>query len=71
MMDQMTSDLHGVVIKLKTVNSRIVYNTTQARIMQEVLTEDGTFQILFTLFLELQSSGKYGYNRLWPLDPLM
>ena len=33
MMDQMSADLHGVVIKLKTTQNTIVYNATKMHIM--------------------------------------
>ena len=44
MIDQMSSDLHGVGIKLKTTQPRIAYNAINMRIMLEVLTEDSQFQ---------------------------
>ena len=66
-MDQILSYLHGVVIKWKTTQPIIVYNAIKMRIMLELLTEYGQFQVLFVLSLALLSAGKYGFNQLWPL----
>ena len=38
MMSQMSPDLHGVALKLKTTQTRIVYNATAMRTMPELLT---------------------------------
>ena len=58
MMDQMTSELNGVVIKFNTTQPRIVYNAIKIRIIPELLTEDGHFLALFMIFLALQYAGK-------------
>ena len=41
------------------------------RIMLELLTEDGQFQVLLILFLALTYGGNYRLNHMWPLNPLM
>ena len=44
MMAQISPDLHGVGLKLKTTQPIIVYNFIKALIMLELLSEDGMFQ---------------------------
>ena len=58
----MSSDLHGVGIKLKTTLLIIVYNAINTHIMPELLTQDGMLQELFILFLELRYYGNYRFN---------
>ena len=67
----MSSDLHIRVLKLKTTQPIIVYNSINMFIMLEFLTEDGLFQILFILFLDLMFVLKYRFNQIWTLTPLM
>ena len=57
-MAQISSDLHGVGINLKHTKPSIFYSTIKMRIVIELLTEDGRFQLLFELFLVLPFSGK-------------
>ena len=64
MIDQMSSELHGVRIKLNTTQPTIVYNDIKKRIMLEFLTEDGQFQILLILFLVFQFDINYIFNQL-------
>ena len=49
MMDQMSSDLHGVGIKLKTTQSIILYSDINMGIMIELSIEDFQFQVFFIL----------------------
>ena len=60
----MSSDLHGVGIKLNTTKPRIVYKYINMWIMLEFSTEDGQFQVLFILSLALLSDVKYIFNQL-------
>ena len=71
MMAKILSDLHGVGIKLKTTQIRFFKNAINIQIMLESLTEDGQFQVLFTLYLMLLSAGKYRFNQIQPMTPLM
>ena len=71
MMAQMLSDLHGARIKWNTTYPRIFQNTTQMKIVLEVSTEDGQFQVLFILSLAFLNAGQYRSNHMWPLNPLM
>ena len=70
-MVQISSDLHGVGINLKTTQPRIVYNTIKMGIVLEFSTEDGQFQVLFTLCLLLLSTVNYRFNQLYNLNLLM
>ena len=70
-MDQMSADLHGVVIKLKTTQPKIVYNAIKMQIMLKFLTEDGQLQVFFIILLVFLSTGKPGFNQMWPLTPLI
>ena len=63
-MDKMSSDLHGVVIKFNNTKPSIVYNNIKMRIMLDLSTEDGQFQVLFILCLEFLSVGNYRFNKL-------
>ena len=63
MIGQMSSDLHGVGIKLKTTKPRIFQNDIRMWITQEVFTEDGLFQVLFIIFLTLQPTGNTDTTR--------
>ena len=67
----MLSDLHGVGIKLKTTQLRVVWNTIKIRIVIEFSTEYGQFWVLFILSLVLLSSLNFRFNQLYPLTPLM
>ena len=71
MMDQISPYLHGVGIKSNNTKPRIVQNATKKRIILELLTEDGWFQELFILFLVLKYLGKYRFNHMQPMTPLM
>ena len=71
MIDQISSDLHGVIIKFKTKQPRTVHNAIKMQIMLEFSTEDGQFQVLFILCLVLLSSGKYRFNQVYPLTKLV
>ena len=64
MMDQMSSGLNGVEIKLKTAQPKIAYNVIRMRIMLEFSIEDGQFRVLYTLYLVLLSAGKYRFFQL-------
>ena len=55
MMAQILSGLYGVGIKLRSAQPIIDYNSINMRIMQELFTEDGQFQVLFILSLVLLS----------------
>ena len=57
--DQISSDLHGSEIKLKTTQPKIVLNVINMQIMQEFLIENGMCQELFILLLGSWYSGKY------------
>ena len=70
-MSQQSSDLHGVVIKLNTTKPIIVYNAMKMRIILEFSAEDGQFQVFLILSFVLLSSGKYRFNQVYPLTPLM
>ena len=71
MMDQMSSVLHVVGIKLNTTQPIIVWNFIKMRIMPELPTEDGQFRILYLLCLVLLSAVNYRFNQLYNLTPLM
>ena len=71
MMDQMSSGLHGVDIKLKTTQHRILYNIIKMQIIPEFSTEYGQFQVLYILYLVLLSDGKYRFNQIYNLTPRM
>ena len=64
MMDQISSGLHGVEIKLKIAQTRIVWNVIKMQIMPELSTEDGQFRVLYILCLVLLSAEKYRFNQL-------
>ena len=64
LMDKISSDVHWVVIKLKTIQPIIVYSSINTQTMLEYLTESVQFHTLFILFLELQPAGKYRFNHL-------
>ena len=63
-MDQILSDLHVLVLRLKTIQPIIFYNAIKTLIVPELLTEDNQFQLLSMIFLALRSSVKYRYNQL-------
>ena len=63
-MDQMSSGLHVVEIKLKTTQPKNVYNVIRMRIMLELSTEIGHFRVLFTIYLVLLSAVKYRFSQL-------
>ena len=71
MMDQISSGLHGVDIKLKTIQQKIAQNVIKMHIMSEFSTEDGQFRVLSTLYLVLLSAGNYRFGQLQHLTPLM
>ena len=71
MRDQMSSELHVVGINFNTTRPRIVYNSIKVRIMLELSTEDGHFQLFFILCLVLLSSRNYIFNQIYPLNPIM
>ena len=71
MMDQISSYLHGLGIKLNTTQPIIVYNSIKMRIMIKLSLEESQFQVLFILSLVLLSSGKYRFNQIYPLTPLI
>ena len=71
MMAQISSDLHGVGIKLKTTQPIIFYNVIKMCIVLELSTEDGQFQVLYILCLVFLSAGKYIFNQLQHLTSLM
>ena len=64
MMAQISSDLHGVGIKLKTTQPIIFYNAIKMQIMLEFSTEDGQYQVFFILFLFFLSSRNYISKKL-------
>ena len=64
MMDEMSSDLHGVEMKLRTTQPRIVWNVIKIQIMLELSTEDGQFRVLYILCLVLLSDGKYRFDQI-------
>ena len=64
MIDQISSDLHVVGIKLNTSQPRVVYNDINMRIMIELSTKDGQFQLFFILYLVFLSDGKYILNQI-------
>ena len=70
-MDQISSGLHGSGIKLKTTQPIISWNIINMRIIPELSIEDGQYQVLYILCLVLLSSGKYRFNQLYNLTPLM
>ena len=70
-MAQMSSYLHVLVIKLNTTLPIIVKNAIKMRIMLELSIDDGHFQVFLILCLLLLSSGKYRFNQLYPLTPLI
>ena len=63
-MDQMSSDLHGVGIKLNTTQPRFFLNAINMRIMQESSTERGQFKVFLIILLVLLPSGKYIFDQL-------
>ena len=67
----MSSDLHGVGIKLKTTQPISFHNSINMWIMLQFSTEDGHFQALCTLFLAFLSNGNYRFNYLCYLNPMM
>ena len=71
MMDKMSSGLHGLVIKLKTTQPKMVQNVIKMQTMPELSTEDDHFWVLFTLYLVLLSAGKYRLSQIQHLNPLM
>ena len=70
-MDQISSDLHEEGIKQNTTQPIIVQNDINMRFMIDFLTEDGQFQALFILFSALLPTGKYRFNHMQPLTPLI
>ena len=64
MMAQMSSDLHGMGTKLKTKQPNFFKNAINMRIMLELSTEDGQFQVLYILCLMLLYAGKYIFNQI-------
>ena len=70
MMDQISSGLYGVEIKLKTTQHKIAQNVIKMQTIPELSTEDGQFRLLSTLYLVLLSSGKYRFRKLQNLTPL-
>ena len=71
MTDQISTGLHSVGIKLNTTQPRIVYNDTNMRIMIELSIEEGCSQVLYIPCLVLLSAGKYRFNQIQPLTPLI
>ena len=69
MMDKMSSGSHGMEIKLKTTQPKILQNVIRMRIMLEFSIEDVQFRVLFTLYLVLLSSGKYRFSQIQHLIP--
>ena len=63
-MDQISSNLHVVGLKLKTTQPIIVWDAINKCIMIYLLTEDSQFQALFILLLASQAAGRYRYNHL-------
>ena len=58
--DQISSDLHRVVFRLKTTQPKIVWNYIKMKIMSgRFLTEEDRCQGLFILLLLIMSAGKY------------
>ena len=70
MIDQMSSGLHGVEIKLKTTQHKISQNDIKMHTMPELSTEDGQFRVLSTLYLFQLSDGKYRFSQLQHMTPL-
>ena len=70
-MDQMTSGLHVVGINLKTTQPRFFLNAIKMRIILELPTGDGQFQVFFILSLLFLFIGKYIFNELKHMTPLM
>ena len=68
MMTQMLSELHGAGIKLKNKQPIFLWNTTNMRMMLELSTEYGQFQVLLILPLVFMSSGKYILKQIRPLS---
>ena len=64
MMAQISPYSHGVGIKLNTTRPRIFYNSIKMRIMLELPTEEGQFQLLFILSLVLLYAVNYIFNRI-------
>ena len=58
----MSPSLHVMVIKLKTAQPRIVWNSIKMRIILELLIEDVQFQLIIMLLLVLLYAGKYRLN---------
>ena len=62
MVDQISSYLHGVVIKFNATQPIIIWNAIKMRIILELSIEDGQFQVLFILSLMLLYAEKYRFN---------
>ena len=70
-MDQISSELHGVLIKWKNTQPQKIHNAINMQIMLKLLKEYSLFQALFILFLVLLSDGKYRLNQVCNMNPLM
>ena len=64
MMTQISSELYGVGIKLKTTSLRIVYNSIKIRIILLLSIENGQLEVFFILRLVLLSVVNYRFNQL-------